>query len=260
MYLVIAYTHFADTLAQIGNDIDCVNQLPFLLIDVKWLLQSKRLWNSLESDWLWKFDFEEMLLFNFSIFCKWNFLKNMADFFAKMSAVYRTYKITKKLSFQNTCPCQKFCQKNFSAKNSELLLSHWDLQNVLPFHFLDISSCLLSDYLDKTFRVRAARNSAKAQSSGMFNRNKKDSYKVFLHPSICNWFISCFFWLRHEFRKILSSLIMLSAPHIFAHWRNECLKRIRNWGHKMGKSMVVKKLSLRKRKKKDQNLIFLSQI
>ena len=69
--------------------------------------------------WKWltlKIDFEEQLLFNFSIFCKWNFLKNMADFFAKMSAVYRTYKITKKLSFHNTCPCQKFCQKNFCAK------------------------------------------------------------------------------------------------------------------------------------------------
>ena len=82
----------------------------------KWLLQRKDFEILLKVT-----DFENLTLKKcccsiFLFFCKWNFLKNMADFFAKMSAVYRTYKITKKLSFQNTCPCQKFCQKNFSAK------------------------------------------------------------------------------------------------------------------------------------------------
>ena len=99
-------------------------------------ISEKKLWNSFESDWLWKFDFEETL-FNFSIFCKWNFLKNMADFFAKMSAVYRTYKITKKLSFQNTCPCQKFCQKNFSAKKFRItFVSLRFAKMYYPFTFL----------------------------------------------------------------------------------------------------------------------------
>ena len=192
-------------------------------------------------------DFENLTLKKrcsiFLFFANETFWKIWLTFLQKCLLSIVHTKLPKNLVSKTLVLAKSFVRRIFLQKNSELLLSHWDLQNVLPFHFLDISSCLLSDYLDKTFRVRAARNSAKAQSSGMFNRNKKDSYKVFLHPSICNWFISCFFWLRHEFRKILSSLIMLSAPHIFAHWRNECLKRIRNWGHKMGKSMVVKKLS-----------------
>ena len=221
-----------------------VEELVFLRINVKMATSKKRLWNSFESDWLWKFDFEEMLLFNFSIFCKWNFLKNMADFFAKMSAVYRTYKITKKLSFQNTCPCQKFCQKNFSAKKIQNYFCLTEICKMYyPFIFLIYLHVFYQIIWIRLLMLGLPEILQKHNHLACLTEIKKILIRFLLHPSICNWFISCFFWLRHEFRKILSSLIMLSAPHIFAHWRNECLKRIRNWGHKMGKSMVVKKLS-----------------
>ena len=138
----------------------------------KWLLQ-RRLWNSFESDWLWKLTLKNSCCSIFLFFANETFWKIWLTFLQKCLLSIVHTKLPKNLVSTTLVLAKSFVRRIFVQKNSELLLSHWDLQNVLPFHFLDISSCLLSDYLDKTFRVRAARNSAKAQSSGMFNRNKK---------------------------------------------------------------------------------------
>ena len=144
----------------------------------KWLLQRKDFEILLKVT-----DFENLTLKKcccsiFLFFANETFWKIWLTFLQKCLLSIVHTKLPKNLVSKTLVLAKSFVRRIFLQKNSELLLSHWDLQNVLPFHFLDISSYLLSDYLDKTFNVRAARNSAKAQSSGMFNRNKKDSYKV----------------------------------------------------------------------------------